>query len=245
MSVWYCVPSKRPALDSTLGEWTKAGYKIAVYIDHTDPEIECADFSVVSCTPYQGYAVAVNALIAQVMLRDTTCEWCITGGDDVLPDPAHSPEEIARECSEHFYIWAKNKSRIPIELTETQASTFGVMQPTGHRWGDRKGAYIDRVCGSPWLGREWCLRAHQGRGPMHPGFAHMFGDQALQAIATKLGVLWQRSDLTHYHRHWGIDGDRSKMPEFLEKWNTAEHWRESRELFERLQREDFAECMPI
>ena len=48
--------------------------------------------------------------------------------------------------------------------------TFGVMQPTGDRWGERNGiATIDRIAGSPWMGREFCRRMYHGSGPMYNG----------------------------------------------------------------------------
>jgi hypothetical protein len=85
-------------------------------------------------------------------------------------------KQIAKECTAHF------------------GGTFGVMQPTGDRWANGS---IDRICGSPWLGREFCTRMYHGKGPMYGGYLHMFGDEELQHVATRLGVLWQRRDLTH------------------------------------------------
>jgi len=246
VSVWYCIPAKRPLAKSTLPMWRERGYKIAVYIDHTDPEIECADFSVVSCTPYQGYAVAVNSLVQHILFQeDPTCEWIVTGGDDVLPDTSHTPEEIARECSEHFGTVN--------DVPNFERSTFGVMQPTGDRYGDDErhlgefgSAYIDRVCGSPWMGREWCLRINQGRGPLLPEYYHMGEDEELQAIATKLGVLWQRPDLTHYHRHWArARRDAADMPEFLKRANDPEEWRRYKELFAARQAAGFPGSDPL
>ena len=89
--------------------------------------------------------------------------------------------------------------------------TFGVMQPTGDRWGDNessraafgenRGAEIDRIAGSPWMGREWCERAYLGNGPMPDFYHHLYIDEELQEVATRLGVFWQCRDLTQYHNH--------------------------------------------
>lgn len=141
--------------------------------------------------------------------------------------------------------------------------TLGVMQPTGDRWGhDRNthtpqltkdgrcsqcghpkdhyrhmmGAYIDRVAGSPWMGREFCLRANQGKGPLWPGYYHMGCDEELQAVATRLGVFWQRPDLIHLHQHWGRGvgdamGLTANMPDFLKRANSREEWAKYKQLF--------------
>ncbi len=106
-------------------------------------------------------------------------------------------------------------------------------------------AYIDRICGSAWLGREFCKRANQGRGPLHPDFYHMHVDECLYEYAKMLGILWQRRDLTHFHNHWGLDGDSRKMPEFLRKVNTPEHWNESKAILDKLKAEKFASCLPL
>jgi hypothetical protein len=79
--------------------------------------------------------------------------------------------------------------------------TFGVMQPTGDRWSDHLGVIIERICGSPFLGREFCRRINQGEGPFWREYRHNWADEELQLVAQKLGVLWQRPDLIHLHRH--------------------------------------------
>jgi hypothetical protein len=209
------------------------------------------------------------------MRRYDDADWFVTGGDDVLPDPNKSAEEIARECSEHFAQLHMDYSEYePPEHADTgvhpftmqarvmtgeQMQTFGVMQPTGHRYGEDptnpnpalRTAYIDRVAGSPWMGRSWCERINQGKGPLWPEFQHMHVDEALRAVAVKLGVYWERPDLIHFHNHWGLPhegekhGQASRMPEHLKKWNTPEHWRESKAILDRLKSEDFKSCMPL
>lgn len=152
---------------------------------------------------------------------------------------------------------------LPYPRPSHTGATFGVMQATGDRWGhDRNthtpqltkdgrcsqcghpkdhyrhmmGAYIDRVAGSPWMGREFCLRANHGKGPLWPGYYHMGCDEELQAVATRLGVFWQRPDLIHLHQHWGRGvgdamGLTANMPDFLKRANSREEWAKYKELF--------------
>lgn len=248
-SVWVTVPSARPVehVRKWAAAWRERGYRVAIWRDPGHGiAIDNVDF-IVSDT-YPGYARAVNHLTHHILREDTECNWVVTGGDDVYPD-SHTADEIALECGRYF--WIKWQDDLTLDLQKMK--TFGVMQPTGHRWGEHtshpdprlRSAYIDRICGSPFMGREFCLRMNKGKGPFHPGFTHMHGDECLFEVAKKLGVLWQRRDLTHDHRHWGLSGNRADMPKFLERWNTPEHWRESKALLDRLKAEDFAECMPI
>lgn len=97
--------------------------------------------------------------------------------------------------------------------------TFGVMQPTGDRFD---GGSIDRICGSAWLGREFCRRINQGQGPLWPEYKHMFVDQELQEVALKYGVLWQRRDLIHLHRHFARESDALDSPAVATRVNAGE-----------------------
>jgi hypothetical protein len=183
---------------------------------------------------YPGYAVAVNTLVKQVMESDAEAEWFVIGGDDVFPDKEHTAEEIARQCFDHF-------RRLRREIDQS-LGTYGVMQPTGDRWGVNpnhpnpvmRGAYVDRVCGSAWLGREFCRRVNRGNGPLWPEYQHMFVDEELQHVATKLGILWQRPELTQMHQH---EARRHRsytvadIPAHLKKWGGPEHWKEANEIY--------------
>lgn len=239
-SVWVTVPSKRPPehLAKWAAAWRGQGYSIAVWRDSPlGIDLSIADWWD-GCIPYPGYSVATNRLIQHV-IKDRGAQWCIIGGDDVYPDPDHTADEIAAQCEAHF------------------GGTFGVLQCTGDRWGDDersrdqygadRGAYIDRIAGSAWIGREFAQRVYQGRGPIWPEFWHMFGDEHLQCVAEKLGVFWQRRDLTQRHEHWarGDGRTRDDMPEFLSKANSPEHWQESKAIFERLKAGGFAEAADL
>ena len=119
--------------------------------------------------------------------------------------------------------------------------TFGVMQATGDRWGENEPwaraqfpdapAYIDRICGSPWIGREFARRVNQGKGPFWPEYQHMFADEELQNVAQRMGVLWQRRDLTHHHEHPRRDGV-ARTPDFAGEIYSSAHWQASKLLFD-------------
>lgn len=278
MSVWLTIPSKRSPEESVpvLMAWKERGYKIALWRD--DQNFPDGIVNIIrSEREYPGYAVAVNRLIEQVIANNDDAEWFICGGDDVLPDPDHSAEEIAIQCREHFF--AESSPQTDARF----AMTFGVMQPTGDRWGidpnahvfvsqtpgcdacvcqvcgrgnlgqavHLTGAYIDRVAGSPWIGREFARRMYQGNGPYWPAFEHMYVDEHLMCVAQKLGVFWQRSDLIHYHQHWGRPrpgenmAPSDRMPEFLKKANSPEHWRKSKAIFDQLKAGGFSEALDL
>lgn len=253
MSVWLCIPSKRPPeeAEKVLKLWRERGYKIALLRDEGEcGKLRC-DYEN-SILPYPGYAAAVNSLIRDVLCLHPEAEWLVTGGDDVQPDMNHSAEEIARQCSEKFYVhfelmYPPLRDKIAgWSASATELRTFGVMQPTGDRWGDRQGPYIERVCGSPWMGREFCRRVYGGRGPLFEGYFHMGEDEELQAVAQKVGVLWQRPDLIHFHNHWGrknASGD--DMPKFLERANDPKEWAAYKKLFAERQAAGFPGHEPL
>ena len=200
MSTWFVIPSKMDAVgcNATLAKWTAQGYRTAVFRDFRDSNVNA---DLVLFGTYPGYAEAVNRLCRAVRDSDSDASWLVTGGDDTWPDPTKRADDIAAECTEHF------------------GGTFGVMQPTGDRWGeDESGsAYIDRICGSPWMGREFTRRMYGGEGPLWSGYFHMCVDDELQQVAKLLGVLWQRRELIHYHDHWWRR--HNEMPQYLEKAN--------------------------
>ena len=106
---------------------------------------------------------------------------------------------------------------------------------------------IDRVCGSPWIGREFARRVNGGRGPWHPDYFHMFVDEHMQNVAKFLGVLWQRRDLIHFHQHWGLDEHRTwdSIPEHLKFVSGPVHWAEAEAIFKRHQANGFAESLEL
>ena len=255
--VWVTIPSARPVAEVAkwAAAWRERGYKIALWRDDLHETIPAGVADSVLCwIEYPGYARAVNVLVHAVCCTYPDAEWFVIGGDDVFPDPNHTAEEIAEQLGAHF---GSRRSAIISGDCDSRGfrpdtHTFGVMQPTGDRWGenpnhprpDMRSAYIDRVCGSAWLGREFCRRLYGGNGPLWPEFEHMFVDEHLFRVANKLGVYWPRQDLTHYHAHAGrVKHYTSEMiPPHLKKWSSAEHWKEAETIFRRLEAGGFAEA---
>ncbi len=261
MSVWYCIPSARPPEEAerALSLWRKQGYEIALWRESFpefgwSTESPACDLALgVGGKHYPGYAVAVNDLVSRVLERDPACDWCVIGGDDVEPDMNHMAEEIAAQCSEHFSdvavvrsLEGSNPTARAAVVAGSTMHTFGVMQPTGDRWGDKQGAYADRVCGSAWLGREFCKRINQGQGPLWREYTHMGVDEELQAVAQKYGVLWQRPELIHMHQNWARKRGRADdMPEFLRQANSPEHWGAYKKLLAERQAAGFPGSEPL
>jgi hypothetical protein len=228
MSVWFVIPSKRPLAEANacIEVWHRLGYNVAVLREGVDG-LTHADFHAV-CDRYIGWSRSVNLLVAAIMANYDSAAWFVTGGDDYFPDPNHTADEIAAQCLDYF--------RKGDDLTFAEyGHTFGVMQPTGDRWGERNGeATIDRIAGSPWMGREFCRRMYHGAGPLYNGYYHNFADEELQCVAQKLDVFWQRRDLTQEHRHWARPrGDWRDAPEWARKINDPAYsdWDKSKALF--------------
>ncbi len=188
--VWYAIPSANPELCARhLPAWRERGYRVAVLQNRVRADIP-ADAVVWSDT-YPGWAGSVNELCARVVPR--SADIVVTGGDDMLPEPSLSAEQIAESFFERF------------------PDGFGVMQPVGDTFMN-----THEYCGSPWLGRAWVDRAYGGAGPMPPGYAHNWADHELRWVAEAMGVLWQRVDLAQEHAHFSRAG--AEPPEY---WKAA------------------------
>lgn len=218
MSVWLTIPSIRPN-GGTIKAWREAGYRVAVV--RQGPSVPEADIEIPTGR-YLGWSKSINMAVRAAMDADPEAEYFVGGGDDTLPDPSHSPEEIATQLTRHFN------------------GTFGVMQPIGDLklWPNSR---IDTFAGSPWMGREFCKRIYGGKGPMWEEFGHMFADEHCKRVAEKLGVYWQRPDLIHKHMH-ALRPAGGQLPDFLKPVNTKEHWAHSKAIFQRLEAGGFAEA---
>jgi hypothetical protein len=121
-----------------------------------------------------------------------------------------------------------------------------------------RSAVIDRICGSPWMGREFCRRMYHGGGPLYNGYYHNFADEELQNVARKLGVFWQRRDIVQEHKHWareqpktaehtGLGGDVRNMPEWARKINDPKlsDWERSKALFQKRKASGFPGHEPL
>jgi len=225
-AVWYAIPSARPD-GGTLRKWQEKGYKVAAFRDVRAEPLPW--LNMVRHTLYEGYAKAVNLLCEDLLGCEALygkIQIIVTGGDDVDP-PDADPYEIQRGFVQHF------------------PDLYGVMQPTGDRWmvDDQGRSASERVAYSPWMGREWVLRANGSRGPLWPEYYHFFVDEHLQCAATMQGVFWQRPNLCQYHHWWGREG--GKRPLHLVKTEAGERWREGKALFEAHQAHGFIESLPL
>lgn len=126
--------------------------------------------------------------------------------------------------------WSLEKRPPPMN-----SRTMPFMQPTGDSHG------CERICGSPWLGREFRDRINQGRGPFWPAYNHYVCDRDLKLVAERLNVLWQRPELIQRHNHWSWSG--AKRPDHMRK-HRAKHF-EDRELFTSRERSGFPGHEPI
>jgi hypothetical protein len=220
--VWYAIPTANLAqAGETFAKWRGMGYATAAFVDGpaegsvrgiVAPAI--ANCNAVLRGKWLGYPAAVNALCAAILAEFPACRWIVTGGDDIDPDPNKHAERIAGECQEHF------RGR------RGGAGALGVMQPCGDDWmPDASGKPASaRICGSPWMGREFIERFNGGNGPFRPEYYHFFCDEELKEASELARLLWQRYDLKHLHRHWSRQGQT--RPAYLERakdmWATDE-----------------------
>jgi len=186
--VWFAVPSANPEnCRCNLPRWRERGYRIAILQNRTRAEIP-ADI-VVWRDAYPGWAESINILCREAVPKDAPI--VVSGGDDMLPDPNHTAQDLATEFL----------SRFP--------DTFGVMQPHGDEF-----LCARRYCGSPFLGRKWIDTMYGGRGPMCGQYHHNWADNELYWVARGLGALWERDDLSHFHDHFTREGRRA--PDYWE-----------------------------
>src|SRR5262245_31422690 len=108
--VWFAIPSASvDRCRAVLPKWRDMGYKIAVLQNRERGEIP-ADITV-WYDYYPGWPGSINILARDIVPRSAPI--IVSGGDDMLPDPNHTAEQIARQFLERF------------------PDTFGVMQPHG------------------------------------------------------------------------------------------------------------------
>ncbi len=187
--VYFAIPSANPEnCRKHLPAWREMGYKIAVLQDHKKVDVP-ADI-VVQYGDYRGWPASVNALCLEVVPK--TAAIVVTGGDDMLPDPHFSAEQLAAQFLKRF------------------PDSFGVMQPHGDNYLD-----TTQYCGSPWLGRNWFTKMYQGKGGLSAAYHHMFADDELFWVAGCWGALWTRPELVQRHEHFCRRG--GEKPEYWER----------------------------
>ena len=221
-TVYVCFPSadvSRAAIAKK--KWQSKGYKVSLFFD-TDRESIDADSVVFG--DYKGYWNACNKLAAGSFAKGA--DVVVFAADDIDPDPNHSAQKIAAE-----YL-----AKYP--------DGFGVMQPAGDLQGiDSSGKpAAARICGSPWFGKGWNDRAYQGKGPTHDGYFHFYGDEDLYEVASRLDVLWVRSDLTQFHRHWSWGHSQQTS---YQRRNSSKHWNTDKATFAVRKAEGFPGHEPL
>jgi hypothetical protein len=216
-------------------KWAEAGYGIAIWRDQPDAlskvmsDVDAP--TMVLTGKYPGYARAINALTKEVFIRHPETLACVACGDDTDPCEVH-PDIVVAGLIERF------------------GGTFFVAQPTSDRWSDALGPIIDRIAGSPFIGREWCRRAHAGVGPYFPGLTHMGVDDAIKWAAEREGVYVTLPDIGHFHRHFtrtpsgGVSWEGG-VPPHLRWCNTPEHWAEFQRTFAEFKRDYDSKWRPL
>jgi hypothetical protein len=201
--------AQRSHANEALQKWRAAGYTVAVFVDPGPLTVSAFDWMIQA--PYPGVWRAWNALAraAIAMGADT----CFLVGDDMDPPREYSADEIRAQYLERF------------------PDGMGVMQGTG----DRQGGLIagkwasQRICGSPFVGRAWIQQAYLGNGPVDGRYEAFYADESLLHVAQRLGVLWQREDVTIFHRHWSF-GALPRQDYHLR--NDRNSWSKDKALFE-------------
>ncbi len=178
--VWFAIPSASPEkCRKVLPVWRERGYRVAILQNFERADIP-ADICVWS-DRYPGWAQSVNILAREIVPR--SAQIIVTGGDDMLPDPDHTAQELATQFLERF------------------PDTFGVMQPHADEYLASR-----RYCGSPFLGRAWIDTMYHGQGPLFGKYHHNWADNELYWVARGLDALWLRPDLSHFHDHFTRGG---------------------------------------
>lgn len=209
-NVWAVWPTANPPhATATIKLWQAAGYKTAIWVDPGAPRPE--GMNVIMRDKWLGFPHAINRLCHYVPGDVVVC-----AGDDIHPTEGEAMEVIREE------------------FLDTFPDSFGVMQPTGDRFGS-----IDDCCPSPWVGRAFIEQAYEGKGPYNEDYFHYFCDQEIQEVAVKLGAFQQREDLSQYHDHWQRE-EGDKRPPHLMK--ALEGWKRDRNIFKIRQAEGFPGC---
>ena len=209
--VFVVFPSVYPTRAAkSVEKWRAMGYQTGVYLNSTTQGDSGAHKEWRG--PYNGYWDACNFMARILTQGEESTGIVVYASDDIDPDPTHTADELSAQFVGHF------------------PNYFGVMQPCGDKQGiDATGKpAAARICGSPWLGREWVRRAFGGMGAVDSRFRQFYGDELLYEVSKKLGVLWMRPDLTQYHYHWSFGHERQQP---YQRKNSEAHWQKDKDLF--------------
>jgi hypothetical protein len=182
--VWLALPSANIEMaQKTFPEWKSRGYRIAIicpdalynnYKFLVDIIIKESENN-----GYSGWPKSVNIISKKLSDVDII----IAAGDDMYPDKNYDAKQLREQFINHFN------------------GTFGVMQPTGDKFGSLACPECEQICGSAWLGKEFRNNINKGNGPMWEEYWHMYADTELYQVAKKYNCLWIREDLNQYHEH--------------------------------------------
>jgi len=202
LDIWAVWPTVHPELSrAMIALWHSKGYKVACLVNPpiVNDDIPEADM-VIAQHKWMGFPIAANILCCE-----TPGDIVVVVGDDVYPDQSKDAQEIGEIFVERF------------------PDLFGVMQPTGDKYG-----CWDKCAVSPWIGRKFILEAYDGAGPYWPEYYHYFSDEELQAYATSQDAFLQREDITQFHDHWQRH-EKKKRPKHLRK--AKREWSQDRWTF--------------
>lgn len=194
MDVWLLLPSADPIQAAKhLPKWRDQGYMLAAMLDDVRnlPDIYSSVATIILDASerggYKGYPWAIRQLLDAL-----PNVLCVLAADDMDPDPRLNAAQIAEQFVDHF------------------PDDKGIMQPTGDPFmTDEQGrSAAARICGSPWMMRDFALSLYGGHGPFHPGYRHLWADEDLYNVAINNGWLWQRSDLAQMHDHYTRRGEK-------------------------------------
>lgn len=223
--IWLAIPTANPIqCAACFAQWAAKGYKTAALVDGEMEQVPNADLTVRIPT-WLGYPHAVKAICDVVLKQYPDVRYVVAAGDDMEP-PALPAQQIAEECDEHF-----------------RSSTLCVMQATGDPAGvDASGKRAaERICGSPWMGREFIETWNCGQGPFWPGYGHFFADEECKLVTESAGILWQRPGLTILHNHWSFRG--KPRPAYMEK--ASAKWAQDEALFRQRKAAGFPNHQPL
>lgn len=221
--VWLVLPSANPAKARACNRaWQEQGYRTAFLLNGPafGAPLDAADL-VIREREYRGWGNSINHLCTLI-----GAPIVVGAGDDMTPHPTLTAGEIGLQFLGRF------------------PDTFGVMQPTGDRWGDHgdgKGALADRICGSPWMGRTFIERWNQGTGPFWHEYFHFYADEEMKVVTERAGILWQRPDIIHDHDHWMRNGGH--RPQYMKP--AQEKWNQDKAVFQRRAAANFPGHEPL
>ena len=214
---WVLIPTAmRPHAHGHIIKWRDQGYNVGLFLD-PEPPIHMFGADLVITAKYPGVWKAWNILAKSAI--GLGAQVCVLAGDDMDPDPTKSGAEIAAEYARHFPYFD------------------GVMQPCGDLQGmDASGLpAAARICGSPWVGREWIERAYLGKGPVNGDYVAYWADEELLNYAKRKNKLWMRPDLSQFHNHWSW----GHLPQQDYHQRNQLSWQQDKDLYDQREKNNF------